>query len=791
MINKFFILSLSLVPATSFATNLVTHFPMVPDDFGRLTESISGSRITVNGRHTNEIMPGAVGDAMRFDGYSTYATGDLQGTLPTGDMTVGIWLAPETYPVIDVEKATTDKTVVAGTINHDTKNGWAFNLGQNGKYSFDCYVGGGWISSIEADEVLPCYEWSHLVAVVNTTEKKMTLYRNGEVVAERSNNILNSVDNDSKNIIIGKSATSSFGGSYLPDAYNGLIDEIEIYDGVLTAEEIASFVPENPADLSIPSSRFSADIMRPKFHGMPEANWTNETHGMTYSNGRYHVFFQKNANGPYMSRLHWGHISSENLYEWTEEPIALAPGDYFDIKGCWSGCIFTDDEITNGMPNAIYTGVDNAKAMIIQATPLDEDLIDWEKGNAPIINGRPSGLSDDFRDPYFFRNGNDAYIIVGSSKDELGVVTLHKYNAGTNSWSNDGKIFYQAKNKDLEGRFWEMPNLTRMDNGKWLFTVTPQGQSTGVHTIYWTGDISSDGTFIPDNETPKKVELISKEGYGLLSPTIYQHNGKTIALGIVPDKVSTEINCQLGWAHLYSFPREWSIDNSGNLIQKPYSGLRNLRGEENFTQKDFNLDGDLSLNPVNGRQIEVLAKFEAGPNKFGIDFLKNSSGKGRLTYDGSSNELKIDFTGLNRISNDQRVYNGIYSCMLPEKPSTGDDITINLFIDGSILDIFVNEKWATSIRLYVNDKDAIDLNAFSEGGVVKMKELSAWTLESDGGNNDSGIGEIIGSDSEMPDFVNVYSMTGTLLKKNVRPEYALKGLEKGIYIVGNKKSIVK
>mgnify|MGYP002622380194 CR=1 FL=1 len=47
---------------------------------------------------------------------------------------------------------------------------------------------------------------------------------------------------------------------------------------------------------------------------------TNEIHGMTYSRDRYHVFFQKNANGPYMSRLHWGHISSESLYETHRSP---------------------------------------------------------------------------------------------------------------------------------------------------------------------------------------------------------------------------------------------------------------------------------------------------------------------------------------------------------------------------------------------------------------------------------------------------------------------------------------
>jgi beta-fructofuranosidase len=162
---------------------------------------------------------------------------------------------------------------------------------------------------------------------------------------------------------------------------------------------------------------------------MPSGGWTNECHGMTYSDGRYHVFFQKNANGPYMARLHWGHISSENLYSWTEEPIAIAPGESYDIKGCWSGCVFTDAQLTGGKPNIIYTAVDNAKAVMAQASPADETLADWNKQGV-IINGRPSGLSDDFRDPYFFAANGQKYIIVGTSKNGVGACTLHKYQNG-------------------------------------------------------------------------------------------------------------------------------------------------------------------------------------------------------------------------------------------------------------------------------------------------------------------------------------------------------------------------
>ena len=202
---------------------------------------------------------------------------------------------------------------------------------------------------------------------------------------------------------MGERTESRMAGPFQLMSFNGLIDDVTIWNEAIQATDICSWEPTNKADLDIPSSRFADDMLRPRFHGMPTAGWTNECHGKIFADGRYYLFFQKNAYGLFMARLHWGHISSSNLYDWREEKIALAPGAPYDIKGCWCGCVFADDLITGGKPNIIYTAVDYAKASIAQAYPTDESLSDGVKmADNPIITGRPDGLSDDFRDPYFF-----------------------------------------------------------------------------------------------------------------------------------------------------------------------------------------------------------------------------------------------------------------------------------------------------------------------------------------------------------------------------------------------------
>lgn len=797
------LMSVALGVPSAFGAELVANVAMETDGMSRVKEKVSNVNLTVQGRHTDENIPGAVGKALRFDGYSTFVTGNIPSFDPSGASSFSMWVAPETYPIVEHDQPATEKITLAGTIDHAGHTGWAFSLDKDGKYSFDCYAG-GWLASVEASDVLPCYDWSLLAAVNDPGSGTLTLYRNGVQVGQVKS--LGALGNGSGNLVVGKTNGSST-SPYGIKTFNGLIDDINVYNGALSEPELKA-VPENFADLSIPESRFENDLLRPLYHGMPGANWTNETHGMTYSDGKYHVFFQKNANGPYMSRLHWGHITSENLYDWTEEKIALAPGESYDTKGCWSGCVFTDEEITGGVPNIIYTGVDYVKAYIAQAKPLDETLLDWEKTGV-IINGRPAGLSDDFRDPYFFRSGDNAYIIVGTAKDGIGATTLHRYNPTSKTWSNDGSIFFAGKSAAEAGTFWEMPNVTDLGGGKWLFTVTPQNTSNGVHTLYWIGSINADGTFTPDTESPLDLELINGQGYGLLSPTIYQKDGKTLLLGIVPDKLPTEDNCQLGWAHLYSFPRELSLDENGALIQKPYSGLSELRNEDGYNEKDLTLSGSKNVTGIGGRQFEVKGVFTVGDTPFGFNFFKGTKGYASVTYNPADNKLEVNLTKLNRKKNDGNSFNGRYVAVLPEKPEKGSEFTLDMYVDGSVVDIFVNDKYATSVRVYPTDKDADGLEVFADGGNVIVNTLEGWLLgdsayEDDGtgsenpgednpGNGgeddpDAGVDDIL---NDLPEYVNVYNLNGILVKANVKSTEALIGLPKGTYIIGNHKIMVK
>lgn len=730
MKKKFATLVLCTLSIASLsAATPVLSMPLEMDEDGYVEETVKNKTYTVRGKHPDNVSA-VVGKGLRTDGYSSFIQVPMSNyALSAQTLTISFWTACQTYPMMVLDAADNQESAIISCLDDTNKKGFAFFLYSQGRYGFTCYINGE-KKTLSPAALFPKQEWVNLCATIDGTSGSVLLYQNGQQVA--SAYAKGAINTPTSNLYIGKSTVDVKSGQFYLNTYNGIIDELNIYNEVLSAADVqAQASTTAKVDFNIPASHWDSDITRPRHHAMPSANWMNESHGMAYADGKYHIFFQKNGNGPYMSRLHWGHVTSTDLCNWTEELIAIAPEKAYDIKGCWSGCVFTDQTITHGEPWILYTGVNNARATINMASPVDDGLLMWNKAtNNPVVNGTPDGYSADFRDPYFFRSGNDAYCIVGTSRNGVASTSLHRYNTGTKVFDYTGYPFFTGSNTGQCGTFFEMPNITPMGN-QWLFTATPLGTAQGVRTIYYVGSINSNGSFATTQSAPKTVELsgLARDGYGLLSPTIMQKDGKTIALGIVPDKLSSNQNYAAGWAHTLSFPREWSIDAQGELVQKPYSGLSALRSETTVAYDERTLNGELSLSPVAGYEVEVEATFTVSSNPFGIKILQSANGTAcKVFFNPSTKMFTIDCSAIGRKVNDEGVFNGVYSSALPANIGVGQTMKIHLFFDHSVLDVFINDRWATSVRIFPTSTSATGVCLFAEGP-TELQSVSAWTMK--------------------------------------------------------------
>lgn len=652
-----------------------------------------------------ELAEGLIGRALRLDGYSASVRSRLKRAL-AAPFTVSAWVALETYPThpagcfsLESDSAT---YITAGITN----------FGQP-------YIGTP-RGRVVADVMVPKFRWQHLALIVDADSAKLVW--NGQTIAATANGRAAAYTH----IYLGRDAAADFVHIFPTMHINGLLDEVTIWEGATQPTELPKWIPMEKtgleADLCIPAERFAHDHTRPQYHLLPLANWTNETHGLLYYNERYHIFNQKNGANVFLGNINWGHFSSPDLIHWTEHRPVLSPGPGYDQIGIWSGHVVTDEE---GSPVIFYTGGDGAVFGICRASPQDRSLLSWEKSKAnPLIKGNPPQYPrTDLRDPYIWKEDSAWYMVVGygilEDSTEQGALLLYRSQDLT-AWEYRGIFFHHKPWPETPGIFWEMPVFWKMGE-KYILLVNPiPYQKKPARAIYWVGEFKQE-RFVPDHEQPRHLEIINR----LLSPSVAQdEEGRTTAIAIIPDLIPAEMQYQQGWTHLYSIPRLWELKDS-MLFQSPHPALKKLRGTP-LQRSNLHLQKGDTLAIAKGQQLELLLKLDISQtSSFNLIVGKNAQ-NGEATslhFDLEATTLLIDHTksSLNPLF-EKRKETGIFHHS-PQEP-----LLLHIFVDGSVLEGFVNNKEAFTTRFFTTDSASDEIELVVQKGSLQVLDMTVWPI---------------------------------------------------------------
>lgn len=111
---------------------------------------------------------------------------------------------------------------------------------------------------------------------------------------------------------------------------------------------------------------------------------------------------------------------------------------------------------------------------------------------------------------------------------------------------------------------------------------------------------------------------------------------------------------------------------------------------------------------------------------------------------------------------------------MSEKGAEGGKLRLHVYLDGSIADIFVNDKWAYSVRIFPNNADAVEAEVFATASTPA--DVKAYILDA-GQAGTVGIDEVLYG-SEAMKTAAIYDLQGR--KLNGKPQ-------KGLYIKDGKK----
>ncbi len=683
------------------------------------TEQVSGSVLSIrNTFNRPERIPANFGNALRLDGYSTYIA-DLNYFIQdyTDKLTIEAWYATEAF------------TKEPAAIIQSQSNDGGFKLQTNsfGQLILSYYFNGQ-ERSLKPNRRLTPYQWHHIVATVDAAAGEANIYVDGENWLSHNFAENSSLNSTQSTLWVGKSSLNQVFAGFSLNTLNGAIDDIKVYNDVLAEEQILAhyqLATASEVDLFIdPNIRHADDYLRPQYHPMPNTSWTNEPYGLTYYEGKYHLFFQKNPNGPYLYFMHWGHLSSPDLVSWTEERIPLAPSFGFDDFGVWSGTTAFD---SNGDPVIFYTGVDGQKAGIGSAYPLDDGLIEWEENNAnPLIpNPPPNYFSLDFRDPYVFEKDGLYYMVVGSGLSNNGGGILFTYTStDLESWTLVTPLF-QSSDFVNHGTFWEMPAMVPFNETDYALVVTPQFPGAPADVIYWTGTF--DGTtFNPHDSEPKRLEHLSKN---LLAPAFGRdEEGRWTYIGIIPEDRDVGLQIEAGWRHTFSIPRlARLLDDGVTLSAIPHPNLCRLRMDSTtVTNRAIAANTSNNLPEFSGTQCELAFDLNfASAEIINLQVYKhpNSSEKTSVVLDKGNNRIGLDRTQSSPYPTveDLRYQHYIFN--------PAGDVEARIFLDHSTLEVFVDNLVVFSSRVYPSEaSDLIDITV--EGGEAVLGEFKGYQLDS-------------------------------------------------------------
>ena len=491
----------------------------------------------------------------------------------------------------------------------------------------------------------------------------------------------------------------------------------------------------------------AGDPQRPAYHYLPPDGQLQDIDGSLFWHGAYHMLYIRHPDffrGG--SQAHWAHASTKDLVHWVDHPYALKPepGTY-DEHGIWSGGAIDAD----GVATVVYTGkphddtYENAPQLRPEvqciATSTDDDLETWTKHPAnPVIAYPPEGLDiTAFRDPHLWREDDGWRMLVGSGIRGSGGTVLLYRSKDFVEWEYLGQMLTDPTGET--GWAWEVPDFFPLGD-KWVLTLMPITRKGEAGSIYYIGEY--DGRRF----TPERSALLDS-GWTYRAPeSFWAPDGRRLVYAWLFEDRSMEARARAGWSGTTSVPRALALGEGGGLRITPVRELQTLRGDHDHAER-------LSLEPaqdawcseVQGAQVEIAAEFERGSaDAVELRLLCAPDGSEVTTvrYDWTAHELTLDTTRsslstIDGVGREKQVAgvgrHGGLAAALTEQPFSlmeGENLSLRVFVDRSIVEVFANERSCLTGRVYPTRQDSIGVGAAAEGGQVGLISADVWTMAS-------------------------------------------------------------
>lgn len=458
---------------------------------------------------------------------------------------------------------------------------------------------------------------------------------------------------------------------------------------------------------------------RPQIHFSPQKNWMNDPNGMVYLDGEYHLFYQYNPLATVWGNMSWGHAVSKDLLRWEQLPAKLYPDELGDI---FSGCAVIDKNNTAGFGEnglvAIYTSSGQRQTQSI-AYSTDRGRTFTKYSENPVLEN--PGMAD-FRDPKVFWH-------EATNKWVMSLATHHfiTFYGSENliDWDHLSEFRYYDG-----GPFgiWECPDLFPLEfNGekKWVLLVsTTNAPNGGTATQYFVG--SFDGISFKADPAPYPLWLdYGRDNYaGVTWSNIPEADGRALFIGWMSNWNYANQTPTIGFRGAMTLPRSLSLmqhsDNYLLLGSEVVSEIESIASDWNsvfqgaIVSESKTVDMGISAPPAYELELEFSNIQDANPV---IELYNGHGDMVKIELDLINEQLYFDRRNSGNVSFNSEHFPGRFSSPVH---SELDKIKLNVFVDQSSVEVFVNNGLSCQTNLVFPKEIYDQMNIVTDNGSLDV-----------------------------------------------------------------------
>lgn len=479
--------------------------------------------------------------------------------------------------------------------------------------------------------------------------------------------------------------------------------------------------------------RQASDPYRPLYHFVSPESTLNDPNGLCYWQGNWHLFYQ--GYPPEDNRQHWGHAISKDLIHWRDLPYAIYPGPE---RAVFSGTTLVEDDRVIAM----YHGTRVGNMVAVSDDPL---LLNWEKvtGNAVIPIESKTGFPLPYRvfDPSIWKKDGIYY-------------SLSAGRTATGPGGKQVRANFLFRSKDLAHwqylhEFTEDDRFTLVGDDGACPYFWPIGDR---HILLFFSHMSGGQYLLGDYDTERDKFLVTNHGkfnFGAALPsgvhapsaTPDGKGGVIVIFNMNPGKPTGE------WDQIMTLPRLLTLSGNDDIGQQPTGDIESLRYDRQAVgAMKLPANKEVVLKNIKGNAMEIVAEIDVKDvPAFEINVLRSPKKEEytRIAFFrdrgfSANRQGTSDVPGThNSLVTLETSHSSLHPDVRPRAPETApllldkdEPLRLRIFIDKSIVEVFINGKQALAARVYPSKSNSTGVSLLSIGKDSELKSLEAYQMKS-------------------------------------------------------------